>query len=56
MTKILLSLAIGFCFGVVLHANYGTIVRETNFLIEVCEKELPRNKHCILTAIPKVGK
>lgn len=44
---------ISWSIGVITHAAFGSVVRETNALIEQCEKELPRSQKCILQAVPE---
>jgi hypothetical protein len=39
--------------GVITHVNFGSIVRDTNKLINQCQKELPRNQKCVLIAVPE---
>lgn len=53
----LLNLAIGLIIGLVVF-NYfpGTLLKSAQIAIEECEQELPRNQHCILSAIPESQK
>ena len=41
---------VSWSIGVITHANFGSIVKVTDNLIEQCELGLPRNKHCVLKA------
>lgn len=33
---------------------FGTTLYSGNVAIEECEKALPRNQHCVITAVPKL--
>ena len=52
---------IGYFVGVIFLAGIlgiynlspDTLVGATNAAIEQCEAELPRNQHCIVTAVPE---
>lgn len=48
----LAAIIVAFVLGVVLHAETGGQARLVDTLIETCEKELPRNEFCKLTAEP----
>lgn len=57
-TFILVSLMLGFILGgifVLFTATFtpGTIVNSGKTALKECEKFLPRDQHCILTAIQK---
>ncbi len=53
----LLTVAIGIVIGLVIF-NYfpETLLKSARTAIEECENTLPRNQHCIITAIPETQK
>lgn len=53
----LINIALGIFIGLAIF-NYfpGTLLKSARTAIEECEKTLPRDQHCIITAIPETQK